>query len=48
MWVVVAVVVGCGLWPVWVVAGGCGLWPVLVVVAVVDENGEEIIYYFNV
>ena len=39
MWVVVAVVVGCGLWPVWVVAGGCGLWPVLVVVAVVDENG---------
>ena len=30
------------------VAGGCGLWPVWVVVAVVDENGEEIIYYFNV
>ena len=48
-----AVVVGCGgdgrwwllvlLWQWILVAGGCA-----VDVAVVDDNGEEIIYYFNV
>ena len=50
----VAVVVGCGgdgrwwllvlLWQWILVAGGCAVD----VVAVVDDNGEEIIYYFNV
>ena len=49
-----AVVVGCGgdgrwwllvlLWQWILVAGGCAVD----VVAVVDDNGEKIIYYFNV
>ena len=53
MAVTVAVVVGCGgdvrrwlsvlLWQWILVAGGC----VVDVVAVVDDNGEAIIYYFK-
>ena len=46
MWVVVAVVVGCGrcgLWPVVVGCGRCGL-----LLQLLMKMGEEIIYYFNV